>query len=361
MRTPKKSLLLLTLTATLCGLPARADEVAVVRQADLATANPDVAKASTEMAAAAQRFLDSLSPEQKAAAGFEFKDNERTNWHFIPKPRKGLAMKDMSEEQRKLAKALLSSGVSQKAHDQILTLMTMEQILHDIEQGKGPKRDPELYYWSVFGKPGGPTAWGWRVEGHHVSMNFTIAGPTAVAGAAPSFLGANPAEVRSGPRKGLRLLADEEDKARALIKSLSAEQKKKAVIAQEAPKDIITGNSRQAVLKKFEGIPYAELTPEQQKALIDLLGLYANRLRPELAQNDLKRVARAGLDKIYFAWAGGLEKGEPHYYRIHSPVILVEYDDVQNDANHIHTAWRDLENDFGGDLLRQHYDQSHKQ
>ena len=360
MRHRLSTLLSLTVAAALYTAPTRADEIAVVKQADLATANPDVAKAATEMATAAQRLLDSLTKEQREAAAFEFKDNERHNWHFIPKPRKGLPMKDMTPDQRTLAKALLASGLSQKTSDQILTLMTMEQILHDIEQGKGPKRDPELYYWSVFGKPGGDAAWGWRVEGHHVSMNFTIAGPKAVAGAAPSFLGANPAEVKSGPRKGLRLLAEEEDKARALVKSLSAEQKAKAIIAQEAPKDIVTGNARQAVLKKFEGIPFSELDGHQKTALIDLISLYGNRLRPELAQNDLKRVARAGLDKIYFAWAGGLEKGEGHYYRIHSPVILIEYDDVQNNANHIHTVWRDLENDFGGDLLRKHYDQDHK-
>jgi hypothetical protein len=363
MRHRRPTLSLLTLAAVLYAAPtpARADEVAVVKQADLATANPDVAKAAREMADAAQRLLDSLTKEQRETAAFEFKDNERTNWHFIPKPRKGLPMKDMTPDQRTLAKALLASGLSQKANDQILTLMTMEQILHDIEQGKGPKRDPELYYWSLFGKPGGDAAWGWRVEGHHVSMNFTItAANKAVAAGAPSFLGANPAEVRSGPRKGLRLLADEEDKGRAFVKTLSAEQKSKAIIAQEAPKDIVTGNTRQAVLKKFEGIPYSELNPDQKAALTDLLGLYANRLRPELAQDDLKRIARAGLDKIYFAWAGGIEKGEGHYYRIHSPVVLVEYDDVQNDANHIHTVWRDLENDFGGDLLRKHYDQDHK-
>jgi hypothetical protein len=349
------------IAALLClSLPAFAD---APKPAAIPPANADtaagVSKASAEMAQAAKKFLDSLSPEQRATAGFEFADNERFNWHFIPKPRKGLTLKDMSEDQRKTAKALLSAGLSQQGSTRVLTIMSLEQILHEIEQGKGPKRDEVMYYWTVFGKPGDGKPWGWRVEGHHLSVNFTIAGDTAVA-AGPAFLGTNPAEVRDGPRKGLRVLAEEEDMARALVKSLSDEQAKKAVIAQSAPKDILTEAKRQAVLAKFEGIPYGELTDPQKAALTDLLALYANRLRPELARHDLKRIAQAGLDKVYFAWAGGIEKGQGHYYRIHGPTFLVEYDNVQNNANHVHSVWRDLENDFGGDLLKKHYDEHHK-
>ena len=319
----------------------------------------DVAKASSEMATAAKRFLDSLSPEQLDTAGFAFTDNERVNWHFIPKPRKGLTLKDMSDDQRTLAKALLSSGVSSSATTKIMTIMSLENILRDMEQGKGPRRDPEMYYFSVFGRPGDGKPWGWRVEGHHVSVNITVAGDTAVA-AGPVFLGDNPAEVKDGPRKGLRVLAEEEDMGRALVKSLSDDQMKRAMFTQTAPGEIITKNDRQAVLQKFEGISYADLNESQRRALMQLIDLYANRLRPELAQDDLKRITAAGLDKIYFGWAGGTDKGEPHYYRLHGPDFLVEYDDTQNGANHIHTVWRDLENDFGGDLLKKHYDQDHK-
>jgi hypothetical protein len=329
--------------------------------ADAAAATPDVDKASKEMAAAARKFLACLSPEQLATAGFEFKDNERLNWHFIPKPRNGLTLKDMSDDQRALAKALLATGLSDHANKQAQTIMSLDNILKEMEAGppKTPRRDPELYYWSVFGNPDkGP--WGWRVEGHHISMNFTVAGDKAVAAAAPGFLGANPAEVRTGPRKGLRVLAEEEDLGRAFVKSLTPEQMKKALINTTAPKEIVTSNQRQASRAKFEGVPYSDLNDPQKAALTELITLYANRLRPELAANDLKRIAQAGVDKIYFAWAGGTEKGDGHYYRIHSPTVLIEYDDTQNDANHIHTVWRDLENDFGGDLLRQHYDQSHK-
>jgi hypothetical protein len=321
-----------------------------------------IQKASLEMAQAAQKLLDSLSNEQKTSLGFEFTDNERLNWHFIPKPRKGLALKDMSEEQRALAKAMLASGLSQKGNTRVLTIMSLEQILHDIEQGKGPKRDMEMYYWSLFGAPGvkdGAKPWGWRVEGHHLSLNFTIANEKAIA-AGPLFLGTNPAEVKEGPKKGLRILAEEEDQARTFVKTLNPDQFKKALIAQTAPKDIITEAKRQAVLEKFQGIPYGDLTNEQKTALMDLVALYATRLRSELAQDDIRRIAHAGLDKIHFAWAGSVEKGEGHYYRIHGPTFLVEYDNVQNNANHIHSVWRDLENDFGGDLLKKHYEESHQ-
>jgi hypothetical protein len=309
------------------------------------------------MAAAAHKLLDSLSPEQMATLGFEFKDAERMNWHFIPKPRKGLTLKDMSEDQRVLAKALLSSGVTDKTSNKIATIMSLELIL--MEKGKGPPRDPEMYYWSVFGTPGSKSPWGWRVEGHHVSINFTVVADNAVI-AAPVFLGDNPAEVKDGPRKGLRVLAEEEDMGRAFVKSLSDEQMKKAIFLQTAPPEIITKADRQAVLQKFEGIAYNDLTHEQKLALFNLIRLYADRLRPELAQDDLKHVTDAGLDKIYFGWAGGTEKGQPHYYRIHGPNFLIEYDDTQNQANHIHTVWRDLDNDFGGDLLKKHYEQEHK-
>jgi hypothetical protein len=358
MRDLKKSLLLLTLSASLCPATSFAD--APPRNlADAAKATVDVEQASKDMAAAARKFLDSLTPEQKAKATFDFKSDERSNWYFVPKVRKGLTLKDMTEEQRTVAKALLASGLSQQASSKALTIMSLDDILKEMEKGKGPVRDPELYYWSVFGDPG-KGDWGWRVEGHHISMNFTVAGDKAIAAAAPGFLGANPPEDRQGPRKGLRVLAEEEDLGRALVKSLSPEQMKKALISTTAPKEIITGNSRKASLAKFEGIPYSELNDQQKAALTNLIAVYANRLRPELAQQDLKRIAQAGADKIYFAWAGGTEKGQGHYYRIHSPTVLIEYDDTQNDANHIHTVWRDLENDFGGDLLRQHYDQSHK-
>jgi hypothetical protein len=207
-----------------------------------------------EMAGAAETFLATLSPEQRAKAAFEFKDDERVNWHFIPKPRKGLPMKEMSPEQKHLAQALLSTGLSARGAVKAATIMSLEQVLRDLEKNKGQfSRDPELYYVSVFGKPG-QTLWGWRVEGHHLSVNFTVTDGKEIAGT-PSFLGTNPAEVREGPRRGLRVLAAEEDLGRALVKMLNDEQRRTAIITNVAYKDILTMNQRNVSPLENTGCP----------------------------------------------------------------------------------------------------------
>lgn len=325
------------------------------------TAQDDIAvlKAAREMAAAATNLWASLSPEQQKQMGFEFKDDERLNWHFIPRPRKGLPWKDMTPAQRALGQAMLSSGLGQHGFAKAETIMSLEQVLHEMEQGKGQfKRDSELYYFSVFGKPGTDSnePWGWRVEGHHLSLNFTIAGGKGVA-AGPTFMGSNPGKIKEGPRAGLRVLAEEEDMGRALVKALSEEQRKKAIVMAEAPKDIITVAERKVKPLEPLGITAADLKPEQKEQLVALVKEYANRLRPELANQDLAKIEKASFDKVGFAWAGGLEPGQPHYYRIQGPTFLIEYDDTQNNANHIHTVWRDFDNDFGEDLLKKHYQQ----
>ena len=318
----------------------------------------DAKNAADSMASAAMSFWNSLTPEQQAKAGFDFKDGERHNWHFVPRARKGVALKDMTPAQRQLAHAFLSSGLGQRGYVSAVTIMSLDQILREIEQsGRGPVRDAELYFFSVFGKPGTDQTWGWRVEGHHLALNFTIVNGKAVTGA-PAFMGTNPAEVRSGPRKGLRVLDKEEDLGRAFVKSLDDAQRKKAIFSEKAPADIITGNQRKAQLDKPDlGITHAELTKEQKAALWELVKVYAQWHRPELAEQDLKRIEAAGLDKLRFAWAGGLEPGVGQYYRVVGPTFLIEYDNTQNNANHVHTVWRNLENDFGEDLLRKHYDQ----
>jgi hypothetical protein len=322
----------------------------------------DEKHAADAMVTAATSFWNALTTEQQAKAGFEFKDEERLNWHFVPRARKGLPLKEMTPAQRHLAHAFLSSGLGQRGYTSAVTIMSLDAILKELEEGgRGPVRDSELYFFSVFGKPGGDQTWGWRVEGHHLALNFTIVNGKAVAGA-PTFMGTNPAEVRGGPRKGLRVLDREEDLGRAFVKSLNEEQRKKAIFSDKAPSDIITGNQRKAQLDKpDQGIINAELTKDQQAALWQLITVYAEWHRPELAQEDLKRVEAAGTNKIRFAWAGGLEAGVGQYYRIHGPTFLIEYDNTQNNANHIHTVWRDLQDDFGEDLLRKHYDQdAHK-
>jgi hypothetical protein len=308
------------------------------------------------MAQCAQNLWASLTPEQQAKAGFAFDSDQRFDWHFIPRERKGLTWNDMTLDQQALAHALLASGLSTRGYQQAVTIMSLEQILKEIEKGKGAKRDPGNYAFSIFGTPGEKGAWGWRVEGHHLSMHFTISQGHAVAG--PVFFGTNPAEVREGPRKGLRVLAVEEDLGFEMIKAFTDDQRKKAIIEAKAPKEVITGNSRKASLGAPVGVPASEMTPAQKKLLMKLVEDYAYRLRPELADDDLAKIEKAGFENIHFAWAGVLEPGDGHYYRIHGPTFLVEFDNTQNNANHVHTVWRDAANDFGEDLLKQHYDKT---
>ena len=306
-----------------------------------------------EMAAGANNLLAALSPEQQAKAKFELKNDERMNWHFIPKARKGLPLKEMTPAQQHLAHALLSSGLSQRGYMKATTIMSLEQILKELEQGKGPVRDPELYFVSIFGQPGAKDPWGWRVEGHHLALNFTILNGKQIS-VTPSFFGTNPADVKAGPRAGLRLLAQEEDLARKLVQSLTEEQKKIAIYTNTAPNDIITAADRKGRLLKPDGLAMNKMTKAQSELLWDVVQEYVRRYRSDVADKDLERIQQAGLDKVYFAWAGSVELGKGHYYRVQGPTFLIEYDNTQNNANHVHAVWRDLQNDFGEDLLKKH-------
>jgi hypothetical protein len=321
-----------------------------------ASAAPALSPAK-EMADAGNNFLAALTPDQKAKAVYEFEDDQRFDWHFIPKPRKGLPFREMSSPQRLLAHALLATGLSQRGYQKATTIMSLEQILYDIEN-KSPTRDADLYFVTLFGQPG-KAPWGWRVEGHHLSLNFAV-GDDQVLSVTPLFFGANPAQILSGPRKGLRVLGGEEDLGRQLVKSLDAAQLKQALIATNAPRDIITGAERKAKVLEPVGIAVADLTPPQRELLMALLKEYVLRCRAELAEADLKSIREAGHQNLHFAWAGGLEPGEGHYYRIQGPTFLMEYDNTQDKANHIHSVWRDLKNDFGEDPLRKHYEQEHR-
>ena len=314
------------------------------------------ASPAAEMAKAANDFLGSLKPEQHTKASFDLKGDEHANWHFIPQARNGLPFKEMTTPQRNLAKKLLKSGLSKDGYGKATNIMSLELVLFDLEN-KSPKRDPELYYVSIFGKPERSESWGWRVEGHHLSINFTIAGGKEIS-ATPSFLGSNPGEVKEGPRKGVRVLGNEEDLGRQLVKSFSEDQKKTVIFSKDAPKEVLTGNMRKVKPLEIAGLPQTQMTKDQTENLLKLIKEYLRRNRAEVAEVDLARIKKAGIDKIYFAWAGGVERGEPHYYRIQGPTFLMEYDNTQNDANHVHAVWRDFENDFGEDILKKHYEQS---
>src|SRR5256884_3590590 len=225
---------------------------------------------STVMTQAAQHFLASLTPEQHAKAAFTFQDDERLNWHFIPRERKGLPLLDMTPPQRDLAHALLAAGLSQRGYIKAVTIMSLEDVLRILEKADPNYRNPEKYYFSVFGEPSDTGTWGFRVEGHHVSQNFTIVNGKVAD--TPSFFGANPAEVREGPRKGLRVLTAEEDLARDLLESLTPDQKKVAIVAPEAYKDILTVASRKAALEgQPSGLSAAKMTKKQFDLLLTLL------------------------------------------------------------------------------------------
>ncbi len=316
-------------------------------------------KTSANMAGAAHNFLVALSADQKAKATFAMDSEERLNWHFIPRERKGLPLKEMDGAQRALAEAFMSTGLSQRGYMKATTIMSLEQVLKEIEKGGTNVRDPERYFFSVFGEPSESGTWGWRVEGHHLALNFAIVKGQMVA-SSPTFFGDNPADVKQGPRRGLRTLAREEDLARDLLNLLDAKQKTAAVIDKTAPKDILTYNKRKIDPENPKGISGSKLTKKQGEALMALLEEYAGDMPEDLASARMEAVKKAGLDKIYFSWAGGPDRGQGHYYMVQGPTFLVEYDNTQNDANHIHSVWRDYKGDFGMDLLAAHYQESHR-
>jgi hypothetical protein len=306
------------------------------------------------MAGAANNLLATLTPDQRAKATFDFQTDERVNWHFVPQPRKGLPLAEMSAAQKHLAHVLLNSALSHRGYFKAATIMSLEQILFDLEN-QAPRRNAELYYVSLFGTPG-KDVWGFRVEGHHLSLNFTVRGDTVLA-TTPSFLGTNPAEVRTGPRAGLRVLAQEEDLGRQLLKSLDPKQRAVAIITNRAPPEVVSGDSRKASRLEPLGLSAGKMDSHQCDTLKALIQEFIGRNRAELADADWAKIEKAGWGKIFFAWAGGAEPGQGHYYRVQGATFLLEYDNTQNDANHIHAVWRDLENDFGDDLLKRHYEQ----
>lgn len=318
------------------------------------------------MTETAKAFLASLTPEQAAKAKMPMNAETRYQFHFVPDSnyeqfyktgRKGLTIREMTPSQKHLAEALLASCLSQKGYIKATSIMSLEEVLKILENDSGERRNPDKYYFSIFGDPSEKDAWGLRVEGHHLSLNFAIAHGQVVG--APTFFGTNPAEVREGPRKGMRVLAREEDLGRDLLKSLTAEQKKTAVVDGKAYPDILTTVKRQAALEgQPSGLSATKMNAKQRELLASVLDEYANNVPEDIAQARLDIIKKVG-NNMYFAWAGVEERGGPHYYRIQSDAFLIEYDNTQNNANHIHSIWRDMKNDFGEDLLKAHYAQSH--
>lgn len=311
------------------------------------------------MAEAATTFLASLTVEQQGRVMFSLENDERFNWHYIPRERRGLPWKEMDGSQRKFAHGLLSSGLSRRGYAKAVDIMGLESILAELE---GPNRrfprDPDLYHVSLFGTPSDDSPWGWRVEGHHVSVNFLIVGGKRIA-PTPNFFGANPARVPKGPLEGLRILAAEEDLARQLLASLQPQQQTRVIIDPVAPADIITTAEPRVKIDAPNGLAGADMRENQIRIMMDLLAEYTSRMPDDVADTRMNQIEKDGKEYIHFAWAGSVKRGEGHYYRVHGPSFLIEYDNTQNNANHIHTVWRDLKDDWGEDLLRGHYAKSH--
>ena len=309
-----------------------------------------------EMIDRARHFLVSLDPDQRDQATFAFGDDERLNWHFIPRDREGLPYGEFTPPQRRLADRLLGTALSHEGISKALGIMYLEQILYERE-GRDI-RDSDRYYFTVFDEPSSSGAWGWRVEGHHLSLNLTLNDGEVIA-TSPAFMGSNPAIAGEGKHAGLEVLAAEQTVARELLALFDGQAREKVIFDAEAPPDILTGHDRVAEAGEPLGVAIRDMTDEQADKVVELLQVYTGRLRLDLAKDEFDKITAAGLDNIHFAWAGSAEPGDPHYYRIQSPAFLIEYDNTQNDANHIHTVWRDLEGDFGRDLLADHYTNSH--
>ncbi len=332
---------------------------------------PATARRMTE---AASRFLATLDPSRVAAAKFAFADNERYRWNYRPDGfywdgstlwHAGLRLVNMSPEQQQAALALLDTGLSQHGAERTRSIMALERHLRETERviaGWVPHvvRDPELYSFAVFGEPDGAAPWSWRVGGHHLGLHFTIVEHQLVA-PTPSFFGANPAEVRHGSNLGLRTLPEEEDRARDLLQALDPERRSIAIVSPTAPGDILTDAYRSANPEITpRGVTWAAMNAQERERLVKVIRLYVDRTTDEVASAQWKRIEQAGLESITFAWAGGAEPGQPHYYAIKGPTFVIEYDKTQDGANHIHSVLRDFTDDWGEDQLAAHYAQAHR-
>ena len=314
---------------------------------------PPPADTGGRMATAAEAFIGTLGSAERDRGTWEMDAEQRFDWHFVPWERYGVRIRDMNSEQRTAAHGLLQSVLSSQGYLKATGVMQLEGILGQIE-GRPDRRDPQDYYFNIFGTPSEDGAWAWRFEGHHISMNFVAAGD-APPSVTPAFLGSNPHVVGEGPNAGRRLLGAEEDLARELLALFTPAQRRNVIIEAEAPRDIVTGNARTVELDHFEGLPASQMSDAQTHALMHVIEEYLNNADTEIADAQMDRIHEAGLENLHFAWAGSTVRGEGHYYRIHGPTVLIEYDNVQGGANHVHSVWRDPQNDFGDDLLRRHY------
>ncbi len=317
--------------------------------------------AESSMALAAEEFLSSLETDQRDQAVYPLAADEHLRWHFVPDEifaRNGLTLKEMDAQQQQLARALLRTGLSQRGYLTAAAIIELERVLNVLEPNGRFVRDAENYRVTVFGEPQADGTWAWRFEGHHLSLHFQIV-DGAVTVSTPSFFGSNPAHVteaaQTPAQENQRVLGEREDAGRALVTALSQEQLASALLEGAAPRDITTGTSYPIDPIAPAGIRATQLSESQRLLLRHLITVYTSAMADEIAAKRWEKITSDGEDSIFFAWAGPLELGEPQYYRVQGPSFLIEYDNVQNGANHVHSVWRDFAGDFGEDLLRQHH------
>lgn len=303
----------------------------------------------------ARDFLNSLSPELLQKALLEFDHSEKTNWHFFPSSmyqREGVSLKELNEKQREAVDDLLKHYLSKSGFEKTQTIIGLEEVLRSFS-GDSVMRDPGAYFVSVYGDPSGDMPWAWSFEGHHISLNFTIIGDEVVS--TPRFFGSNPARIPEGPRAGERTLKMEEDLGFELINSLSPDQQEQAIFQEESFRDIVTLNLPEVDPLEPVGIGFTSLNTQQQKILVRLIDEYLSALPMALANKKRRQVEDEGMEHLTFGWVGAKQLGMAHYYRIQGLSFLIEFDNSQSGANHIHTVWRDFDGDFGRDLIREHY------
>ena len=305
--------------------------------------------------ALATDLLNSLSDSQKKVVSFTFDDPAKTRWHFLPHSsfkREGLPLSDMTPRQIKKTYALLEAYLSVNGYEQMEQIINLENYLALVENSPFV-RDPTKYYMAVYGKPEKDSIWAWSFEGHHVSLNFTI--NSNDVSFAPSFWGSNPGIVPDGPEKGKIVLKKDHDWGLKLVQSLSPEQLEQALVSSQTYGEILTMNQSSVKFIPNKGIKYKQLDKSQKKQLKEIIYLHLDRMEKIVSQNARKKLKNEKWNNITFSWAGEMKKLTPHYYRIQGKSFLIEYDNSQNKANHIHVVWREFQGDFGRDLIGEHY------
>ncbi len=332
------------------GPPTRRAVLAAAALLPFGTASAQTVDAAQRIAEAATRFLTSLDDGQRQKVQIAFESDNRLDWHYIPRSRPGLSLGEMRANQAEAARALFASVLNQRGLELLDGVRLLEGVLREQQ---GSFRDPGRYYVSLFGTPG-RFPWGWRFEGHHLSLNVAlpVAGRISVT---PFFVGAHPATVRDGPNRGFRLLGTSEDLARQIMAGLNDRQRQTALIANRSFGEIVASPQRERDLGEPRGLLLADLDGAQRNLVEALMDRFLGTLAPDLVAAQKRRALEQGIAAFRFAWAGSLTPGEAHYFRVHGPVTVIEHDNTQNGANHIHAVWRDLTADFGRDALADHY------